>query len=281
MVKKALVFSGGGAAGGAWMLGLINALREEGVDLGDADLMIGTSAGARVGAQLATGVTDQVADMIRRSELPSVEVYAKLPEFVLAVMRVMADAPSELEAVRRIANLGPIGKQLASAADRREMVAAQLPSPRWPQRRLLITAVDADSGMRVTFDADSGVDLLDAVTASGALPGIYPLVTINGRRYADGGVHSVYNADLAVGHDVVVVITPAPLNSLLKPKLDAEVAALGPATVHLVTPDEKSIAAIGPDANDAATAPAALEAAGVQARRELSKLTSVWRSASA
>ena len=55
---RALVLSGGGTAGGAWMLGLIHGLREEGVDLGDADLIVGTSAGARTGAQLAAGILD-------------------------------------------------------------------------------------------------------------------------------------------------------------------------------------------------------------------------------
>jgi NTE family protein len=106
------------------------------------------------------------------------------------------------------------------------VIAAQLPACQWPGQRLLITAVDAESGRRVTFDASSGVGLVDAVTASSALPRIYPLVAINGRRYADGGVHSPYNADLAAGHDVVAVLSPSPLNDFLRAKLDAEIAAL-------------------------------------------------------
>jgi NTE family protein len=88
------------------------------------------------------------------------------------------------------------------------MVAAHLPAAGWPKRRLAITAVDAQSGARVTFDATSGVALLDAVTTSGALPGVLPVVSINGRRYCDGGVHSPYGADLAAGHSVVIVLTP-------------------------------------------------------------------------
>jgi NTE family protein len=175
-------------------------------------------------------------------------VYATLPQFVAASMGIIAQAPDEQEAARRIAAMGPLGARLASGAGRRRTVAAQLPVRQWPAQRLLIAAVDAGTGARVAFDADSGAGLVDAVTASGALPGIYPLVTINARQYADGGAHSLYSADLAAGHDLVTVLSPLPLNDYLRAKLDAEIKTLGPATVHVVTADEQSLAAIGPDA---------------------------------
>ena len=116
------------------------------------------------------------------------------------------------------------------------------------------------------------------MTASGALPGIYPLVPIGGRQYADGGVHSLYSADLAAGHDVVTVLSPIPLNDYLQAKLDAEIAALGPATVHVVTADQESLAAIGPDALAAETAQAALDAGAAQAGQEISALQATWPS---
>jgi NTE family protein len=275
-IKKAVVLSGGGTAGAAWMLGLITALRDDGVNLGDADLIVGTSAGARTGAQLATGVLDQVAEMYRRSTLPEIEVPVKLAEFVAASMRIVAEVGDGPEAARRIANLEPLGPRLASGADRRRMVSASLPVQAWPRRPLVIAAVDAASGRLVAFDADAGVDLVDAVTASGALPGIYPLVAIDGRRYADGGARSLYNADLAAGHDVVIVISPIPLNEYLQSKLDSELAALGPATVHVIVADEASIAAIGPDPLSAAAAPTALAAGLAQAKREIDALQPIW-----
>jgi NTE family protein len=270
--SKALVLSGGGAAGGAWMAGIISALREQGTDLGDADLIVGTSAGARVGAQLATGVLGQAPPMWHSP----IKMYATLPQFVAASMRIIAEAPDVQEAARRIAAMGPLGERLASGADRRRQVAAQLPVREWPEQRLLITAVDAESGRRVAFGAGSSASLADAVTASSALPGVYPLVTINGRRYADGGVHSLYNADLAAGHDVVTVLSPIPLNDYLQAKLDAEIRALGPATVHVMTADDESLAAIGPDAPSAEAAQAALDAGVAQARREISTLKAIW-----
>lgn len=274
--SKALVLSGGGAAGAAWMAGFISGLREQGTDLGDADLIVGTSAGARVGAQLATGVLSQAVGMHRRGGTPAVRRYATLPQWIAASMRIIAEAPDEQEAARRIAVMRPLGERLASGAERRRQVTALLPAGQWPAHRLLIAAVDADTGARVAFGAGSGAALADAVEASCALPGIYPLVIINGRRYADGGAYSLYSADLAAGHDVVTVLTPVPLNDYLRAKLDAEVTALGPATVHLVTADEQSLAAIGPDPNADDTAQAALGAGIAQARREIAALQALW-----
>jgi NTE family protein len=273
---RALVLSGGGTAGGAWMAGYISALRGQGVDLGDADLIIGTSAGARTAAQLATGTLGQAVRRYRRGDIPAVELHATLPEFVAASMRIIAETPDRQEAARRVANIGPIGGQLASAAERRRMVAALIPATDWPAQRLLITAVDAETGHRAAFGADSGAGLLEAVAASGALPGMFPLVTIGGRRYADGGVHSLYNADLAAGHDVVTVLTPLPFNDYLRATLDAEVAALGTAAVHVLTADQESLAAIGPNAFGAEAAAAAAAAGTAQARREIAKLRAIW-----
>lgn len=274
--RRALVLSGGGTAGAAWMLGLITALRDDGVDLGDADLIVGTSAGARTGAQLATGVLDQVVEMYRRSALPEIEVPVRLADFVAASMRIVEEVGDGPEAARRIANLEPLGPRLASGAERSRMISANLPLQTWPRRPLVITAVDAASGRLAAFDADAGVGLVDAVTASGALPGVYPLVVINGRRYADGGARSLYNADLAAGHDVVIVISPIPLNEYLQSKLDSEFAALGAATVQVIVADQASIAAIGPDPLSVAAVPTALAAGMAQAEREIDALRPVW-----
>lgn len=103
---KALVLSGGGNAGAAWLAGIINALQQHRIDLADADLIVGTSAGARVGAQLATGTLGQAVEMYRRSDMPAVKVYATLPQFVAASMDIIAQAPDGQEAARRIAALG-------------------------------------------------------------------------------------------------------------------------------------------------------------------------------
>lgn len=128
----------------------------------------------------------------------------------------------------------------------------------------------------MVFDAHSGASLRDAVTASGALPGIYPLAEIQGRHFADGGAYSLYSADLAAGHDVVLVISPMLLNPYLRGKLDAEVTALGDAASHLVLADEPSLTAIGPDPNAVTAQRPALDAGMAQATREVNALSRVW-----
>src|SRR5260370_25799562 len=99
--------------------------------------------------------------------------------------------------------LGP-----GAAGQRRAMVAARLPRPEWPDRLMIVVAVDAHTGELAAFDRDSGVDLADAVTASTALPGLVPTHSINGTRYINGGVRSGENADLASGYANVVVLSP-------------------------------------------------------------------------
>jgi NTE family protein len=266
-MTRALVLSGGGFAGAAWMVGLIEGLRERGIDLGAADLIIGTSGGARTGVQLATGTLGQVAGIYHRGEAPPATAPVPLDRFVAASMAILADAQGQ-EAARRIANLQPLGERLGDPAERRAVIAAHLPVQEWPDKRLAVVAVDAQTGNRVAFEASSGVPLLEAVAASGALPGIYPLVTIDGRRYADGGAHSLYSADLAAGHDVVTIVSPMSLNPYLQRQLDAEVGTLGDATVNVVIADEASLAAIGPDPLVVDTLPAAVDAGVAQAQRE-------------
>jgi NTE family protein len=148
------------------------------------------------------------------------------------------------------------------------VIAAHLPVQEWPEKRLAIVAVEAETGSRIAFDAGSGVTLLDAVAASGALPGVYPLVEIDGHRYADGAAHSLYSADLAAGHDVVTILSPIPLNPYLQGQLDAEIATLGGASVNVIVADDASLAAIGPDPLSVETVPAAVDAGVAQTQRE-------------
>src|SRR6476619_245244 len=65
MATRALVLGGGGPVGIAWESGLLAGLAKAGVDLGQADFILGTSAGAFVGARLALGAeTRALADPI-------------------------------------------------------------------------------------------------------------------------------------------------------------------------------------------------------------------------
>jgi NTE family protein len=163
-MTRALVLSGGGFAGAAWMVGLIEGLRERNIDLGAADLIVGTSGGARTGAQLASRTLGQAAGIYRRGEAPPATAPVPLDSFVTASMGILADAQGQ-EAARRIANLEPLGERLGDPAERRAVIAAHLPVQEWPDQRLAIVAVDAETGARVAFEASSGVPLLDAEVA--------------------------------------------------------------------------------------------------------------------
>ena len=187
---------------------------------------MGTSAGSVVGAQVCSGVPveELYAAQLRPADG---EVAARFG--VGAVARLLWAGGRTRDAA---AGRGPgsarwrRAARTPSEASRRAVIEGRLPSPRWPARRLLVTAVDAVTGEFVVFDAASGVSLVDAVGASCAVPGVWPPVTIGDRRYVDGGVRSAVNADLAAGAEAVVVLAPVSSAFGPMPRLSAQVAAL-------------------------------------------------------
>jgi NTE family protein len=176
----------------------------------------------------------------------------------------------------------------AGAEQRRAMVAARLPRPEWPDRPMIVVAVNAHTGEVAAFDRDSGVDLVDAVTASTALPGLVPTVSINGARYIDGGVRSTENADLASGYAHVVVLSPLGGRSGTPPEgqfeglrrfpgadLASQVEALRQQGSHVevITPDADSRAAMGTNMTDPATRIPAARAGFAQGKQEATRVT--------
>ncbi len=194
-----------------------------------------------------------------------------------AAARATADASDPREAVRRIANLDRLGSSLVSEEEAASLFGALLPLAAWPRKRLVITATDTNSGLRVAFDADFGVRLSDAVRASCAVPGVFSSVLIDAGRYADGGLRSPYNADLAAGNRIVIVLSPLRPNPFLHRLLDGELASLRDATVRVVMADDASLSAIGPDLLSTRTMGAALDAGKSQAAQESDGLRSIWQ----
>jgi NTE family protein len=272
---RALVLAGGGVAGIAWMLGMIDGLRRRDVDLAAADLIVGTSAGACVGAAVATGALEQAVELQRRADTSEIVVPFDAATYFATVSRLEADAPDPRTGLLRIASMDPLGPTV-SEAERRGVIAARLPVHDWPRKRLLVTAIDAQDGELVTFDRESGVDLVDAVTASCALPGVWPTAALDGRRYVDGGIRSPTNADLAAGHDFVVIVVPIPLIDYFRERLARETALLSSSDIHVIAADEASLAAIGPNAMHPARRGVALDAGLEQAEREVDALADGW-----
>ena len=275
MTTKALVLGGGGVTGIAWELGVIAALADGGLDLTDADLIVGTSAGATVAAQITTGGLDQL--VAAQLAVDSKERAAELDFDLLAKIFTLLSDRSRPDDERR-AQVGAmaLGAHTVAEPVRRAVIAARLPSHQWPARPLVLTAVDAHSGEFTTFDPSSGVPLVDAVAASCAVPGVWPPVTIGGRRYIDGGVRSTTNADRASGYDRVLVLTP--MATTMTMGLQSEVESLldTGSTVQVVAADDEALARIGDNPLDPSRRGPALEEGRRQGRAAVADVRMVW-----
>ncbi|HEY4049291.1 MAG TPA: patatin-like phospholipase family protein, partial [Acidobacteriaceae bacterium] len=215
----ALVLGGGGAAGYAWMIGIIAGLAEAGIDMTEAaDLVIGTSSGATAAAQVRSGIppAELLNSILSEPGQPVGRIRTPPPGLPMTTvferMRAIGAAATSAADLQRA--MGAFGLESdpalgpAAGEQRRAMVAARLPHPEWPDRSMIVVAVNAHTGELATFDRNSGVNLVDAVTAGTALPGLVPTHNISGTRYINGGVRSAENADLASGYANVVVLAP-------------------------------------------------------------------------
>lgn len=272
---QALVLGGGGVAGISWITGLLAGLADAGQDVTGADVVIGTSAGANVAAQLGSGLpldelfARQVDPALQSRELMAVVDWEK---FAADIEPYTAGASTQAEHLISLGRFA-LDADTVPEPERIAVIESRLPSRDWPVRPTRLTAVDCVSGELTVFDAASGVSLVEAVAASSAVPGIWPPVTIEGRRYMDGGVRSADNADLAEGAARVVVISPLGLDSPLPTfmPLREVLASLkdGGAAVTLISPDEASVAAIGTNALDPGTRVPAAAAGRAQGRKGL------------
>lgn len=206
MAGKALVLGGGGISGIGWMAGMLYGLGEAGVDLGDADVVIGTSAGSSVGAQLLAGTIKELYE--RQLTPPEGEIPSRLGVGLLFRYVAAALTSRTPEAYGRRIGRMALAAKTPDVAARRAAIESRLVSPEWPDRALRLTAVDTATGELRVFDKDSGPTLADAVAASCAVPGVWPPVPIEGRVWMDGGIHSSANAHLAEGYERVVVLAP-------------------------------------------------------------------------
>jgi NTE family protein len=294
---RALVLGGAGSAGNAWEIGVIAGLFEAGLDVTEADLIIGTSAGSTVAAQITSGIppTELLAGILatthRSPTGPVGSDRGRAPigpasdhmDRTSAVIGAAADAAD----MRR--RMGAAALETDAAADSsartqwRAVVAARLPSQHWPQRPLLIPAVDARTGEPVVFDRDSGVDLVDAVAASTSNGFGVPPYGIGGNRYINGGYRRNENADLAAGYARVLVLSPFggrsrhPLDwgMHLATQVD-ELRARG-SRVETIFPDSDSEHLFGANAMDPSLRPAAARAGHDQGRALAERLTEFWR----
>ncbi|MBV9512890.1 MAG: patatin-like phospholipase family protein, partial [Mycobacteriaceae bacterium] len=188
--RLALVLAGGGVAGIAWETGFLLGMQDvepaAAARLLDADLLLGTSAGSAVAAQISSGVplTELFARQLAPNTheiKPRIEIDDLIEIFgIAAVDEAVVEAPADDKAAAdqimtdRLRAIGQhaVAARTISEEARRSVIAHRLPSHRWPTRRLEVTAIDVETGERVLFGRDSGVSLIDAVAASCAVPGV-------------------------------------------------------------------------------------------------------------
>src|SRR3954470_16846098 len=292
--ERALVLGGGGSTGNAWLIGVIAGLFDAGLDVTEADLIIGTSAGSTAAAQITSAAPNELLAAIlaaapQQRTGPVKPNGGRIPIGPVAnhmerTSRIIASAEDAADMRRR---MGAAALDMDAASDGswqtqwRATVAARLPSQRWPQRTVLITAVDAQTGEPVVFDRHSGVDLADAVAASCASGLPY---RIGDNRYIDGGYRSnAENADLAAGYARVLVLSPFGGRSLTPVDWGMHLATqidelrAGGSKVETIFPDSNSEHMFGANAMDLSLRPPAARAGHDQGRALAEQLTEFWR----
>jgi NTE family protein len=271
---NAVVLGGGGSAGIAWELGFLAGVEEVHPELleelrGAGTTLIGTSAGSIVGAQLRSNLT--MAELVApelafvAQSKPSRAGLLRLVRLTASMLMAGVGARDPAARRRRIGKLAVRGGALSSTRWR-STIEDRLVLREWPEHPLLVTATDTATGELRVFERDSGVDFVDAVAASCAVPGIYPPVSIGGALYMDGGMRSIANADLAAGADRVLILAPLLRSSGMGSLSAAELAALSDARVLTIDADKASRRAFGRNPLDASTRPTSAAAGMAQGR---------------
>jgi NTE family protein len=276
-------------------IGVVAGLFEAGLDVTEADLIIGTSAGSTAAAQITSANPAELLAAIltpasRPRTGPAGSGGGRAPIGPVAdhmdrTSHIIAAAEDAADMRRR---MGAAALEMDAASDGsgparwRATVAARLPSQRWPEQPVLITAVDARTGEPVVFDRHSGVDLVDAVAASTANGFGVPPYRIGDHRYIDGGYRRNENADLAAGYGRVLVLSPFGGRSRHPPEWGMQLAAQidelrgGGSTVETIFPDGNSLSAFGANMMDPSARPPAARAGYDQGRARAGQLTEFW-----
>jgi NTE family protein len=289
-MTRALVLGGGGPVGVGWESGLAVGLAGEGVVLGEADLIVGTSAGSIVGSRLAMQM--DLPALVRSVSQP-LETGSGAAGAIGELMSAWAGAVARAltpEALR--VELGKLALA-AQTVDERTFVGAevfaQLEGREWPAS-FCCTAVDTRTGALQVWDQSAGAPLPRGVASSCSVPGVFPPVTIGTSRYMDGGMRTPLNADLAAGHEAVIVVSCLPLalpEGISDPMFDAmsrqteaELAAVrdSGAALEVIAPGQEflDISGWGASLMDPSRVSGAYQAGIRQAAAEAARLRAAW-----
>lgn len=269
--NKALVLGGGGVVGIAWETGLLAGLASKGVNLLDADLIVGTSAGAAVAAQVTTTPLEKLyRDQIEGTGAPEPAIDIDMQSLLGQIAELLASTPDPVEARRKIGALA-LERDRVPEAERRAIIEARLASHEWPEQLVQLATIQADTGEFKVLDKNSGISIVDAVAASCAIPVVWPPVTIDGKRYYDGGLRSSTNTDVADGYAKVIAVEVMPL-----PETSDVRDISGNVELHTIRIDETSKKAIGENLLDPDARSAAAKAGYDQGARIADEIKAFW-----
>lgn len=220
--ERGLVLGGGGAYLASWMVGYFTALKSKGVDVAQADIAVGTSAGSVVGAALMGGRLWRL-----RSEL---DILGEFPKLFALLIPTMAPNPSQVRA-RHIANtasqaspdvIQSIGRAAMAArnpagpSDYFTTVRRLIGEEKWPSPKLHTTAIDCYTGQRVIVSQAANIPINEACAASSSLPGSMGPTWLKERLCMDGGI-----CQTSTHSDVVAGVKKALIVSLTDGSSDA------------------------------------------------------------
>jgi NTE family protein len=282
--KRGLVLGAGGDTGFQWAVATLDALEKHlDWDAREAEMFIGTSAGALLSSLLAQGVS--VSDLVawRTRQLPEEHPLRSKPDAPTPSAKGSFLPADPKLLLKGLTGAVPVSAALTGMLPRGTHsldiwlapLAAHSTPDGWVQHpKTWIVAVDCDSGKPVVFGSPDApkCGIVDAVRASGSVPGVFTPVLIEGRRYMDGAVASSTSAHLALDQGLDEVIVVAPMAAAGRPTysdfllrqrmrflLTNEVKQLREAglTVRVLTPTAAELDALGPNALDVKRARAA------------------------
>jgi NTE family protein len=293
--ERALVLGGGGSAGNAWLIGVLAGLFDAGLDVTQADLIVGTSAGATAAAQVSGTTPPELFQAIVEAAPPQPRAGAAGPQgprtpgpladHMERTNRIIAAAGNAAE-MRR--GMGAAALELEAASDGSEAarwratVATRFPNHDWPARLVLVTAIDARTGDGLAFDRESGVDLVDAVAASTSNGFGVPPYPIGEERYLDGGYRRNENADLAAGYRRVLVLSPLggrtrhPLEWGMQLSAQVDELRAAGSSVETIGPDAAALEAFGDNLMSPATRQPAARAGYEQGKALAAQMAEFW-----
>jgi NTE family protein len=285
MAKRGLVIGGGGPEGIAWEVGLISGLADARVDLNAADVLLGTSAGSFVGSLMAVGEHVAYAEQLMAKTVspaqPSAQApsQSQFPALLAALHDSLSGSLARKAALENLAGFAVSNAMFTEENFIKLAVPSKVAEIAWPARKYLCTAVDCEDGARKVWSAIDDVSVARAVASSCAVPGLLAPITINGRRYMDGGLLSPTNADAITDCEIVLVVAALPYYEYAEQVLERELAELraGGAVVEVVRPDLATLNAYSPSLMDLGRQSTLAKTGFAQAATEAAKLRAFWR----